>query len=136
VDEAARALSDARASQSSAKSTSLLTRLDAPSAGSSPVGPGRAAIVAVGVLGGLIFGIGLLALAGPLQNIRGRRWSDYLPGRRWGDAMRSPARAVAAAGGRRGNDPPPAETVTPRREEIPATVGDRRGGVGRRASDR
>ena len=82
VDEAARALADARASRSSAKSTSLLTRLDTPSAGNSPVGPGREAIIAGGVLGGLIFGIGLVALAGPLQTMRGRRWSDYLPGRR------------------------------------------------------
>jgi uncharacterized protein involved in exopolysaccharide biosynthesis len=137
VDEAARALADARASRSSAKSTSLLTRLDTPSAGNSPVGPSREAIVAGGVLGGLIFGIGLVALAGPLQTMRGRRWSDYLPGRRWSDAVQTPPRTASAVGGCRTDDPPPPATaVSPRREELPPAAGDRRAGAGRRANDR
>jgi hypothetical protein len=91
-------------------------------------------------LGGLIFGIGLVALAGPLQTMRGRRWSDYLPGRRWGDAVQPPLhpapQTTSVTGSRRTSDPAPAAAVSPRREELLPAVGDRRGGVGRRASDR
>jgi uncharacterized protein involved in exopolysaccharide biosynthesis len=145
VDETARALAEARASQSAAKSASLLTPLDAPSAGNSPTGPSRAAIIGSGGLGGLMVGFGLVLLIGPLKNMRGRRWSDFLPGRRWSDATRAQPQAAATQGGRRTSDPPPAATVAAWSDATPVAVvpaepvaagGDRRGGSGRRTSDR
>ena len=78
VAAARKDLADARASQSAASSGSLISRLDRPETGDSPVGPGRTMIVLCGMVGGLSAGFGLVFLAAPLSNLRGRRWSDYL----------------------------------------------------------
>ena len=55
-------LAEARAAQASAKATSLIARIDSPDAGTSPIGPGRAIILLVGVAGGLLAGFGVLFL--------------------------------------------------------------------------
>jgi uncharacterized protein involved in exopolysaccharide biosynthesis len=59
-------LAEARASQASAKASSLVSRIDAPDAGIRPIGPPRTAIALSGVLGGLLAGFGCLFLCVPL----------------------------------------------------------------------
>ena len=58
-------LAEARASQAAAHTASLLSRIDTPDTGATPIGPGRSMIVAGGAAGGLIFGLGLLFLTVP-----------------------------------------------------------------------
>jgi hypothetical protein len=110
VNQAKLNLADARASQSAAKSISLLTRYQEPETGDRPLGPGRTKIVAGGLFGGWLIGAGLVFLTLPNAQSRGRRWSDFLPfGRRAADrATASGAVVPAVPGGRRTNDPPTA----------------------------
>ncbi|MFI4875737.1 MAG: hypothetical protein ACIALR_10385 [Blastopirellula sp. JB062] len=60
--EVQRDLADARSSQAAAHAASLLTRVGLPEVSDYPVGPSRKVIVAAGVLGGLICGIGIVFL--------------------------------------------------------------------------
>ncbi len=55
-------LAEARASQASAHTASLITRIDAPDTGASPIGPSRSAIIAGGAFGGLLFGLAFVFL--------------------------------------------------------------------------
>lgn len=55
-------LAEARASQAAARTASLIAAIDAPVAGDSPVGPGKATIVLGGLLGGLFIGLGIVFL--------------------------------------------------------------------------
>lgn len=90
LERAKKDLADARASQASAQSASLITRLDTPVAGDRPEGPGKSLIVLAGAIGGLTIGIALIFLLTPSAS-GGRRWSDLLPrGRRATD--RAPLR--------------------------------------------
>ena len=67
-------LSDARINQASAKSASLITRIDSPQAGTDPTGPSRAMIVLAGSCGGLLSGLGILLLTiPPVQPVRSGR---------------------------------------------------------------
>jgi uncharacterized protein involved in exopolysaccharide biosynthesis len=130
-DEAQKALSEARANQNAARSTSLLTRLDQPQADNEPLGPSRVAIIAAGVGGGLAFGLGLVFLLAPLGKLGGRRWSDCFPGRRQSDQAR----------GKRATDRSPAVTVAVARrlqdQPAPESSADLRiGGDRRRGRDR
>lgn len=61
--DAQRKLVDARASQSSALTTSLISRIDTPDTGAKPIGPGNTLLLAAGVLGGLVVGLGVLFLS-------------------------------------------------------------------------
>jgi polysaccharide biosynthesis transport protein len=56
-------LSEARAGQAAAHTSSLLTLIDLPDPGSKPAGPGRTTVVLAGVLGGVIIGLGILFLS-------------------------------------------------------------------------
>lgn len=56
-------LAEARTAQATAAAASLLGRIDGPEAGTSPVGPGRAAIALLGIVGGAAFGVGVLLLS-------------------------------------------------------------------------
>ena len=58
LEQAEQRLSEARISQASA-ATSLITPIDSAEAGIDPVGPSRAVILLVGVVGGLMVGIGI-----------------------------------------------------------------------------
>jgi len=110
LEEAQRALSEARANQAVPQAASLITRLDSPHTGNSPVGPGRLTIVLSGFGGGLVLGLGLVFLVAPLG--RGRRWTDYFPGRRRTDALAQGRRAADPVPGRRAEDPGPARRAT------------------------
>jgi succinoglycan biosynthesis transport protein ExoP len=59
VERAEQNLAEARAAQAGAKAASLVSLIDAPDAGSKPIGPSRAVIAASGTAGGLIAGLGL-----------------------------------------------------------------------------
>lgn len=109
VDKCKQELADARASGASAKSTSLISRLDEPLASNRPLGPSNALILVVGVGGGMACGIGLVFLLTPFSYTRRRRWADYLPfGRRATD--RSPdQRSPGPSPGRRATDVQPTE---------------------------
>ena len=61
-------LAEARASQAAARTASLIAIVDAPVAGDRPVGPGKAAIVFGGMLGGLIVGFGIVFLTVPVSD--------------------------------------------------------------------
>lgn len=117
VEKARKALADARASQGAAQSSSLITRVDGPAVGSRPVGASAAIILLAGLLGGHAAGIGLVFLVSPMTGGRGRRWTDYLFGRRAGD--RNPP-------GRRATDAPSTPPAV-------APTDERRGGGDRRA---
>lgn len=63
---AQRRLAEAKASEASALQSSLVSTLDTPDTGLTPVGPSKAVIVLAGVAGGALFGFGLLFLFFPL----------------------------------------------------------------------
>ncbi len=65
LSEAQKNLSDARASQIAAHSASVMTLLDGPSIGDSPVGPSRSMIALCGLFGGLMTGLGIVFLTVP-----------------------------------------------------------------------
>lgn len=119
LQAAEKALADARASETAARSSSLLTRLDQPVTGASPLGPSRSMIVLAGFFGGLATGFGCVLLTAPLNNLqfRGRRFSDVLRGRRATDFSAAAARSTDRAG------------ATPRRRSVDEVA------RGRRAND-
>ncbi len=62
LERAQERLAEARATQATARSSSLIARIDSPETGVRPVGPGRTVLLAVGVVGGLFVGFGVLVL--------------------------------------------------------------------------
>jgi uncharacterized protein involved in exopolysaccharide biosynthesis len=106
LNRAHQALSDARASQRAALSTSLVTLVDAPQTGSRPTGPGKTALAAGGLFGGIAIAVGLLILVGPVDGSPGRRWYDRLPFRRRAEDRvgRRVSDIAASATGRRAED--------------------------------
>jgi len=62
LERAEEKLAEARVSRATAKAASLIGRVDAPEAGTNPVGPRRALIVLVGLVGGLLAGLGTVLL--------------------------------------------------------------------------
>jgi uncharacterized protein involved in exopolysaccharide biosynthesis len=65
LERAQQNLAEARSAQAGAKAASLLTCIDGPDAGLRPVGPSRAAIVLLGIAGGLLLGFGVVFLTAP-----------------------------------------------------------------------
>ena len=122
LEERKKKLAEARASRNASQSASLITRFQEPQSSDDPIGPGNTVIVAVGLVGGLMTGVGLVFLVAPLgPDARGRRLSDYLGlGRRSTDHSKRQAPATAAVG-RRSDDLPeegrPANKVHRRRAE-------------------
>ncbi|MDA1052857.1 MAG: hypothetical protein O3C40_20585 [Planctomycetota bacterium] len=117
VQRAKQDLATAKATQSSAQATSLITRFQNPQVGDSPVGPGRATIVGIGLVGGFMTGAGLVFLMAPIgPNARaGRRLTDYLGiGRRATDQQAKATRGEAKIG-RRSED----QTRTRRAADVP-----------------
>lgn len=64
-------LSQAEVSQVGADAASLIGRIDVPTVGTRPAGPGRKLIILVGAVGGLLAGLGLLVLTTPMP---GTEW--------------------------------------------------------------
>jgi uncharacterized protein involved in exopolysaccharide biosynthesis len=69
VEQAEQNLAHARASQASAATASLISRVDGPDAGSKPLGPDRAMICLIGLAGGLLAGFGVLMLTVPPEAV-------------------------------------------------------------------
>lgn len=70
LDQARQQLTEARSQQFAALSASLVTPLDAPDAGTGPVGLRRAVVPLLGGLGGLILGLGWIFLTvTPMQSV-------------------------------------------------------------------
>jgi hypothetical protein len=112
VDKCKRELADARASGASAKSTSLISRLDEPLASSRPLGPSNAMILIAGVVGGLASGMGVVFLLSPFSYTQRRRWSDYLPfGRRATDPKPGQSSEEVRRGRRTTDFQPPEQVV-------------------------
>ena len=65
LDRAEQNLTNARSDSASAKAASLITRVDAPDTGTSPVSPSGSMIVLGGLLGGLLTGLGIVLLTAP-----------------------------------------------------------------------
>ena len=55
-------LAAVRATQAAARGTSLISRSDLPDVGTRPIGPGRAMITLIGIVGGLTFGFAVVLL--------------------------------------------------------------------------
>jgi uncharacterized protein involved in exopolysaccharide biosynthesis len=135
VNEAKQSLAEARASQSAAQSSSLLTRFQAPVAGERPEGPGKRKIVAAGFVGGLLIGVGLVILGVPTRPSNGRRWTDYLPfGRRAADRLAaSPQESTSpSSSGRRAAD---RVLVADAKSTTPLKVVEQSQNIGRRGTD-
>ncbi|MEM9589307.1 MAG: hypothetical protein AAGA03_18650, partial [Planctomycetota bacterium] len=95
LTEAERLLSEARASRSAALSTNLLAELGPPQVSDAPIGVSGSLLVLGSTFSGLIFGLGVVFLVapGPSDVRYGRRWSDYLHGRRATDSDAKPEAA-------------------------------------------
>ncbi|MGO9112279.1 MAG: Wzz/FepE/Etk N-terminal domain-containing protein [Thermoguttaceae bacterium] len=65
LDRAEQNLASARSNRASAKAASLITRVDAPDTGTSPVSPSKSMVVLGGLLGGLLTGLGIVLLTAP-----------------------------------------------------------------------
>lgn len=89
------AVAEGRGRQSAALAASLITRLDAPIAGTRPVGPGSGIVVIGSTFGGLLLGLSLVYLIAPWQeaNRAGRRKTD-VPKRRATDDGQDPDRRL------------------------------------------
>lgn len=105
LGNAERALAEAEANHTAALSTSLVSKLDPPKTGDRPEGPGGLLLCAAATSSGLIFGLGLVFLVAPAPAgpSYGRRWSDYVGGRRRSDAPTPAAEPLAVS--------PPAATT-------------------------
>jgi succinoglycan biosynthesis transport protein ExoP len=94
LENAERELAEATAARDSSKSTSLLTRLDAPIVSDKPIGPGKTTLAVVCAGAGLALGLGIVFLVTPIDAgpTFGRRISDRFSGRRATDSVTSPPR--------------------------------------------
>lgn len=82
--QAEAALSEAQAGRSAALATNLLSELGPPQVGDSPEGVSGTMLTLGSTCAGLIFGLGAVFLVapGPEGPRYGRRWGDYITGRR------------------------------------------------------
>lgn len=71
LEKARDELAQARANAAAANAVSLITRLDAPTTGDRPLGPGRATIALGSLFGGLLTGVGVVFLTVPATGADG-----------------------------------------------------------------
>lgn len=120
LSQAQTALAEAEATRSAALNTNLVAALAPPRVGDAPQGPGGAVVTLGAMVAGLLFGLGAVFLVAPGPNNpgQGRRWSDYLGGRRASD---KDATALAQPD-RRSNAPIPgsAAQVSGSAAQVPA----------------
>lgn len=67
LEEAQSKLGQVCAAEAAATASSLLTRVDRPDGGTHPVGPSRAMLVLLGLVGGLVAGAGVVFLTAPID---------------------------------------------------------------------
>jgi hypothetical protein len=112
LENAEKELAEATAARDSSKSTSLLTRLDAPIVSDKPIGPGKTTLAVVCTAAGLAFGLGIVFLITPIDAgpTFGRRISDRFYGRRYTDTVsnESSTSSSASTSDARSPDPSPA----------------------------
>jgi polysaccharide biosynthesis transport protein len=72
LDRAEQNLTNARSDSASARAASLISRVDAPNTGTSPVSPSGLMIILGGTLGGLLAGFGLVLLTAPAPTTQTR----------------------------------------------------------------
>jgi uncharacterized protein involved in exopolysaccharide biosynthesis len=65
LEDTQKQLAEARASQSSALTANLISRLEAPTTGPRPIGPSRTMLLLAGLAGGPIFGLAVLLISLP-----------------------------------------------------------------------
>ncbi len=99
-------LADAKANKRASETSSLITRIDEPTTGEYPIGPGKTVIAGGGLMGGLMLGIGIVVLLSPMPGSQGRRWTDRLWGRRSTDTTAAAPSPGDRRGGTRSSDPP------------------------------
>lgn len=111
LSQAQTALAEAEATRSAAINTNLVAALAPPRVGDAPQGPGGAVVTLGALVAGLLFGLGAVFLVapGPTSPRQGRRWSDYLGGRRASDSDAAPQ----ALPNRRNSDRVPAGVPQP-----------------------
>lgn len=99
LQETEQSLAQATASHDAASQTSLVTPVDSPIVGDSPVGLGKAAIVLICTFAGMLCGVGMVFFISPPPMVKhGRRWSDQSGGGR-----RQADRGDASTANRRSN---------------------------------
>ena len=93
LESAERELAEVQAARDSSITTSLLTRLDAPSVSDRPIGPGRTTICGLCTIAGLVFGLGIVFVVTPIDAgpTFGRRSHDRQRGRRDADLIEEKA---------------------------------------------
>ncbi len=89
LESSERELAEVQAARDSSISTSLLTRLDAPTVSDRPIGPGKTTICGLCTVAGLVFGLGIVFVITPLDAgpTYGRRNLDRQRGRRDADLV-------------------------------------------------
>ena len=108
LEAAEKELAEVQAARDSSVSTSLLTRLDAPTVSDRPTGPGKTTITGLCTIAGFVFGLGIVFAITPLDAgpTFGRRSVDRARGRRDADLIEpTPTSSVAT--------PAPIAAVTP-----------------------
>jgi polysaccharide biosynthesis transport protein len=105
LSEIQKRLGQARAIAAAASKTDLLIKVDEADAGTSPAGPSTKLILAGGLGGGLMLGLGLVFVSVPIGQMWGRRRTDHQQqGRRNADQLAA-ITATNSGSGRRSTDP-------------------------------
>ncbi|WP_164104189.1 GumC family protein [Candidatus Laterigemmans baculatus] len=121
-------LAEAEATRSAAMTTNLIAGLAPPRVGERPIGPGGTTIVGGAMVAGLLFGLGTVFLVapGPQNRSYGRRWSDYLGGRRASDRLPAATSGGPTAAASMPGFPTPPGHSTPVPERRAAAAGSSR----------
>lgn len=122
LQDAERELANAMAARAAAETSSLLTRIDQPTIGEDPLGPGRTTVLGGAIAAGLFFGFGLVFLLTPLDTGSnfGRRSHDSssAQGRRASDRA-NPAAEAMASPRQSPQSPAPASPVPNTSQSVP-----------------
>lgn len=125
-------LSDAKASYAAASSARLLTTMGPPSPSDGPVGLGKTKTAFAAALLGAFACAGVIVLATPLERVRGRRATDYLP-----PHLRPAERNTGRRGADRTIDPVQVAALSPTQTShaAPTSTPSESSSRGRRAAD-
>jgi uncharacterized protein involved in exopolysaccharide biosynthesis len=82
-EEARGNLADARASRAAAASSNLISRIDEPTTGPRPAGPGKSVIVLAGMVGGMLVGFAIVFLTVPVTAAANQPTNGATNGTTW-----------------------------------------------------